>query len=152
MSETSMSSSKRAFKSRGERTIASLLDEVGILYRYEPSVLINDNGYKRIWYPAFLLPQYSVFIEYFGVEFDPAYLERTQHKLEIYDRNHIDVLPVYPAVLRGDYAGYILGEIHLACTRRVAGLERTIYLHTIRSRSETITPHCSYGASRAREH
>lgn len=139
MSGNSLYSSKLTFKSEGERTIASLLDDIGILFHYEPSVLIDDNGYKRIWYPDFLLPQYSVFIEYFGVEFEPAYIERTRHKLETYHHNHLDVIPVYPAMLRGDYAGYILGEIHRMLMGRLTGLERKIYLQTIRSHPEPLS-------------
>jgi hypothetical protein len=114
------------YKSRGERTIATFLDSVKLKYNYEPGVLVNDNGYKRIWYPDFGLPKYDVFIEYFGMENDPVYDERTRHKLKTFRNNDIDVISVYPSTLRGDYKEYILNELHQNVSGRMSDLEQTI--------------------------
>lgn len=147
MGGKSLYSSKRTFKSKGERTIAALLDEIGIPFQYEPPVLINDNGYERRWYLDFKLPDYSVYIEYFGIEHDRHYSMRTQHKLETFQKNNIDVIPVYPAMLRGDYAGYILSEIHRTCMKRLTGLERKIYLHATQPSPESVAAQRSYSSA-----
>ena len=117
---------RNEYKSKGEQTIASFLDSVNIKYNYEPGILIKDRGYSRIWYPDIGLPKYEVFIEYFGIENDPVYDERTRHKLETFRENDIDVISVYPSTLRGDYQDYILNELHRNVSGRMSELERTI--------------------------
>ena len=119
-------STRNEYKSRGERTIASFLESVNIRYNYEPGILIKDRGYSRIWYPDMGLPRYDVFIEYFGIENDPVYDERTRHKLKTFKENDIDVISVYPATLRGNYQDYILNELHRNVSGRISELERTI--------------------------
>ena len=114
-------------KSAGERTIADFLTNIRIKYNYEPAVLINDSGYNRIWYPDFGLPDYSVFIEYFGIKNDPVYDKETDYKLDAYSRNGIDVIPVYPSTLRGNFQGYILGEVYRTTNNRLLDLEEKIF-------------------------
>ncbi len=121
---------RNEYKSRGERTIASFLDSMKIKYIYEPGVLINDRGYQRLWYADFRLPIYDVFIEYLGIENDPVYDERTRHKLETYKTNDIDVIPVYPSTLQGDYQGHILQETHNYISKRMSALEQKIHYHS----------------------
>ena len=56
------------FKSRGERKIAAFLDKNNIKYKYESGVLIyQTKNQPRIWYPDFKLPEFSTFIEYYGM-------------------------------------------------------------------------------------
>jgi len=120
-------STRNLYKSEGERRIARMLDEVGIDYIYEPGLLVNDGGKNRIYYPDFQLPHYAVYIEYFGIENDPSYDARTEHKMDVYQQNKIDVVPVYPGTLRGDYRGHVLGEVHRIQQARLADLENRIY-------------------------
>ncbi len=117
---------KARYKSDGERRIAEFLNSVKIDHVYEPGVLLNDNGYQRIWYPDLGLPRYDVFIEYFGIVNDPIYDDRTRHKLDVYRQNLIEVIPVYPSHLRNDYGRYILDELYRNVSSRMSDLERTI--------------------------
>ena len=119
------------FQSQGERKIASFLDRYDIPYRYQPATLVNDRGYQRLWYPDFLLYKYAVFIEYFGIENDPIYDQRTQYKLDTYRSSDIAVVPVYPETLKGNYEKTILQGIHQTIQDRVTDLEYKIkqYYH-----------------------
>ena len=114
------------FQSEGERKIAAFLDRYHIPYRYQPATLVNDNGYQRLWYPDFGLTKYAVFIEYFGVENDPVYDERTRYKLNAYKSSDIAVVPVYPETLKGNYEKTILRGIHQTIQKRVTDLEYKI--------------------------
>ena len=68
------------FKSKGEIKIADFLDETGIKYLYEQGILVEDYQQKqRIWYPDFYLPEFGMYIEYFGVVNDREY-EKGIHK------------------------------------------------------------------------
>ncbi len=116
----------KMFKSKGERKIAAFLDRLNIQYTYQPAVLVQDQEYQRIWYPDFGLPKYSIFIEYFGMENDPVYNERTKHKLAAYRNSEIDVISVYPSHLEGNYEGYILKEILRTMSHRLSDLEQKI--------------------------
>jgi len=116
----------KMFKSKGERKIAAFLDSLNIQYTYQPAVLVQDQEYQRIWYPDFGLPKYSIFIEYFGMENDPVYDERTKHKLEAYRKSEIDVISVYPSHLAGNYERYILQEILRTMSHRLSDLEQKI--------------------------
>ena len=51
------------YKSKGERLIASFLQENGIKFHYEYPFGINDDGKFRIWYPDFWLPSLNIVIE-----------------------------------------------------------------------------------------
>ena len=56
------------FKSEGERRIADFLESNSIKYHYEPPLLINSaSGKPRIWYPDYYLPEFSAYIEYYGL-------------------------------------------------------------------------------------
>ncbi len=115
------------YKSEGERRIARMLEESRIDFVYEPGLLVTDAGKQRIWYPDFLLPQYAVYLEYFGMENDPAYAARTRHKIEVYLENRIEVVPLYPGTLRGDYRGHVLDEVRRIQRARLADLESRVY-------------------------
>ena len=123
---------QKMYKSKGERTIAAFLDRLNIDYTYQPAVLINDGEYQRIWYPDFGLPKYSIFIEYFGMENDPGYDARTRHKMQAYQQAKLDVIPVYPEHLKGDYERYIMQEILRTMSHRLSDLEEKIGAFPIR--------------------
>ena len=114
------------YHSEGERRIAEFLERAHIHYSYQSGVLVNDREYQRIWYPDFRLPKYSLCIEYFGIENDPYYDQRTKHKLDAYRKNGIDVIPLYPANLRGDFGSYIFKRIYQTLDRRLSDLEEKI--------------------------
>ena len=99
-----------AYKSDAERRIGGLLDQYGLPFIYEKPTAVMDAGQLRIWYPDFTLA-YGPVLEYFGVNGDMAYAQRTQHKLRVYHQNQIPVLPLYPRDLLGQWQGRLLSRI-----------------------------------------
>lgn len=75
----------RGYRSRAEVRIAGILDREGIAYRYEHPLAVVDRRQVRIWYPDFYLPEYGMILEYFGVNGDPGYDRRTEHKMRVYE-------------------------------------------------------------------
>ena len=120
--------SRITYKSKGERQIADMLQRYRLDFVYEPGLLIYDRDphQPRIWYPDFGLPQYSVYVEYFGMEGDSQYDARTRYKLDTYERQQIAVVPVYPSMLRGNYEKQIIGSIHQYTAQRLGDLEQRI--------------------------
>ncbi len=113
-------------QSYGERKIASFLDKYEIPYTYQPPLLVNDQGYQRIWYPDFGLTKYGMFIEYFGVINNPEYDQRTHYKLKAYQNSDISVIALYPDDLRGNYEKNTLMKIRQTLYSRVSDLEQRI--------------------------
>jgi len=100
-----------SYRSWGEEQIARLLDRSRITYQYEYPVAIVDRGKTRIYYPDFRLPEYGLIIEYFGVNGDSGYDQRTKHKMEVYKQAGIEGLFLTRNSLRGDWPGRIMGQI-----------------------------------------
>jgi hypothetical protein len=98
------------YKSGPEYRIADLLDQYGLPFIYEKPTAVMDSGKLRIWYPDFTL-SYGPVIEYFGVNGDQGYQQRTQHKLAIYQQNQIPVLAMYPQDLGGAWQDRLLKRI-----------------------------------------
>ena len=99
------------YKSRGEVQIGRFLDRNSIAYNYEHPLAVVDRGKTRIWYPDFQLPEYSMIIEYFGVNGKQAYDEQARHKIAAYRQSGIDGIFLTKASFRGDWPGRILGQI-----------------------------------------
>ncbi len=112
------------YKSKGERIIADFLESINLPYNYEQGVLIRDRGYQRIWYPDFNLPDFNIYLEYFGREKDPHYDTSIKYKLATYQENNIDIIPVYPETLIADFGSYLSDEIYLSLHSKLTGLER----------------------------
>jgi hypothetical protein len=106
------------YKSLPEHRIGSLLDQYGLPFVYEKPTAIVDRGQVRIWYPDFTL-SYGTVIEYFGVNGDAGYRQRTQHKLAVYEQNQIAVLPVYPTNLGSGWEHNLLHRIDSALERHL---------------------------------
>ncbi|MHA6281112.1 hypothetical protein ACXYMT_13105 [Salinimicrobium sp. CAU 1759] len=68
-------------RSRGEVMIDNALYIYGIAHAYERKVPIEEDLYCD-----FFIPSENVYIEYWGMENDPKYLERKKKKLEIYKK------------------------------------------------------------------
>jgi hypothetical protein len=98
------------YKSGSEYRIAGLLDQYGLPFIYEKPTAVMDAGKLRIWYPDFTLG-YGQVIEYFGVNGDPGYEQRTRHKLAVYEHNQIPVLALYPRDFGGAWQGRLLERI-----------------------------------------
>jgi len=85
-----------AFKSAGEQRIADFLDHHGIRYIYEPPTAVTQHGKTRLWYPDFLLPEYGLYIEYYGRTGDPDYDRGILEKTAAYKASGLEVIPIYP--------------------------------------------------------
>ena len=85
-----------AFKSAGEQRIADFLDRHGIKYIYEPPTAVTQHGKTRLWYPDFLLPEYGLYIEYYGRTGDPDYDRGILEKTAAYKASGLEVIPIYP--------------------------------------------------------
>lgn len=107
------------YKSGPERHIGNLLDRYGLPFIYEKPVAVIDGGKFRTWYPDFTL-QYGLLIEYFGINGDAGYQERTRHKLKVYDENQFDVIPVYPADMAENWEPVLLGRIDATLEKRLS--------------------------------
>lgn len=86
-------------KSGGEKTIADYLFRKGIRYSYESPVYALDGRF--ISRPDFYLPDYEVYIEYWGMlevanpRTRAEYVESMNWKLGKYARNNINCISLY---------------------------------------------------------
>ena len=100
------------FKSRGERKIANFLEENDIKYKYEAGVMIyQTEDLPRIWYPDFNLPEFSTYIEYYGMVGNPDYDRGIKVKETAYTHMGLSVIPVYPHMFSENWQGYIIKEL-----------------------------------------
>jgi len=96
------------YKSAGERRIAEFLEQKSIAFTYEKPLAVEDAGKTRLFHPDFYLHDFNTIIEYFGINGRHDYMERTNRKIDIYQKNHISFIPVYPQDFTGNWQGNIL--------------------------------------------
>jgi hypothetical protein len=111
MKEGQRSDAGNDFKSRAEEQIARLLDKRGIAYRHEYPRAVIDRAKTRIWYPDFYLPEYGMIIEYFGINGDSNYNERSRHKKQVYKKAGIEGLFLKSDSMKGDWPSRVIGQI-----------------------------------------
>jgi hypothetical protein len=93
-------------KSKAEKAIADYLTRHNITYQYEAQAMTKGWLIKdKISKPDFYLPQYNLFIEYWGLVDSPdrrtrdKYIQSMRWKMAQYHRNNIAVLSIYPSNL-----------------------------------------------------
>lgn len=74
-------------RSRAEIIIDNWLYASGIVHAYERMVPVKENLYCDFYIPAG-----HVYIEYWGMEADPAYAEKVKSKREIYQRHSLKLI------------------------------------------------------------
>jgi hypothetical protein len=74
-------------RSRAEVIIDDTLYDYGLVHAYEKKVPIEEELYTD-----FYLPNGKVYIEFWGMESDPKYLERKKKKLEIYQKYDLKLI------------------------------------------------------------
>jgi hypothetical protein len=74
-------------RSRAEVIIDDTLYDYGLVHAYEKKVPIEEELYTD-----FYLPKEKVYIEFWGMENDPKYLERKKIKLEIYKKYDLKLI------------------------------------------------------------
>ena len=116
--ESKLRSSPDPFKSEGERRIAAYLDSCAVRYQYEQGVLVQDGGKPKIWHPDFYLPEFAVYLEYFGLAGNREYDLGVKRKIGIYRDMGMDVVPVYPWTFCDDWQGYIVRNLRMILQRR----------------------------------
>jgi hypothetical protein len=109
------------YKSHVERQIGDLLTDRRIPFIYEKPTAVMDDGKLRTWYPDFSL-RYGLLIEYFGVNGERDYLERTRHKLRVYQANQFDMIPLYPADIIPDWQKRLIERIGSVMENRARDL------------------------------
>ena len=72
---------------------------------------VIDRERIRIWYPDFTLPEYGMIIEYFGMNDDPGYRRRAEHKMQVYRETGIEGVFLTEESLRGDWPAKVVGQI-----------------------------------------
>lgn len=107
MYENNLERKTENYKSEGERNIAEFLVNKKIGFKYERPVLVLDENKPRIFYPDFFIPEFALYLEYFGINGNGDYNKRTIHKEEIYKKNRIDIIPIYPEHLKHNLSSYI---------------------------------------------
>ena len=116
------------FKSEGERRIAYFLDTHDIQYIYEPPVLVTPSEKQpRIWYPDYYLPEFAVYIEYFGLAGRQDYDQGIRKKKDTYAKMGLPVISVYPWHFENDWQGYIKDKIYQITNIRQRKAERKLY-------------------------
>jgi hypothetical protein len=100
-----------AYKSKAEIQIARLLDRERIAFWYEHPLAVVDRSKTRIFYPDFSLSDYGMIIEYFGMNDDPGYRKRAEHKMQVYRENGIEGVFLTEESFRGDWPARIIGQI-----------------------------------------
>jgi hypothetical protein len=76
-------------RSRGEAMIDALFYEQRIVHAYERLVPV-----EQTMYCDFFLPEYDLYIEFWGMESNPKYKARKEKKLEIYRKNQLKLVEV----------------------------------------------------------
>ena len=123
------------YKSRGESKIASLLDSYKIPFLYEKETLLEDDFKLKIWYPNFYLPDFKVYVEYFGIMNNLGYSAMTDHKIQVFRENKLDLVSVFPEQFN-QLENQILGRIDQILTTRATEFRRKI-----ESRSAPLAAH-----------
>lgn len=128
--------SKINYKSSGERKIAQILNKYGIDFKYESPVLITDDQNKqRIWYPDFYLPEFGVYIENYGIEYNPNYDNGRIKKQQVYQSMGLPVIPTMPYNQHSDLEGYIINEIYRFSKTRYNNARDKVYkMRTMRQK------------------
>ena len=106
------------YRSDGERQIAATLEQYAIPFVYEQSVRIQANGRTKTLRPDFYLPEFNLYIEYFGRVGNQDYDLRTAEKQAAYAANNLNILPVYPWDLMQDWPNYLLDRLRRPPNRK----------------------------------
>ena len=87
---------ERSPSSEGEELIEEFLKEKLIEFKREKEILNLNDDNKEYRIADFYLPRYKVYLEFFGKWNVEEYRIRYQKKKEVYDKNEIPCIYVYP--------------------------------------------------------
>ncbi|MDO8555720.1 MAG: hypothetical protein Q7R96_00925 [Nanoarchaeota archaeon] len=96
-----------AYKSEGEKQIAKYLESKKISFLYEPEITLEtkNNFVPFLWkkiilHPDFYLPEFDVYVEYWGMTNHEKYDEDRRKKQQVYKENYISLVELYPDNLK----------------------------------------------------
>lgn len=92
-------------RSRGEAMIDGLLYEHRIVHAYERMVPIEE-----AMYCDFFLPEYNLYIEFWGMESNPKYKARKDKKLDLYRQNGLRLIEVKDEHVN-NLEDYLMGQL-----------------------------------------
>lgn len=108
-------------RSNSERVIADYFSRSGVRYVYEQPA-VSRWGFRRISRPDFYLPDYGVYVEFWGLvnlrdKFNHSRYERSKRwKTEQYRRNGIRLVSLYPEELGNLDAAFLPKLAHAVVT------------------------------------
>lgn len=108
-----------SFKSLAERKIADFLDRSGIRYTYEPGILVMDRNKPKIWHPDFYLPEFGVYLEYYGLAGNREYDKGITKKTRVYSEMGLEVIALYPENLNNNWQGYLVKRLQEISEKRL---------------------------------
>jgi hypothetical protein len=111
------------FGSAGEKQIARALAGYGVRFLYEHPVAVVDRGRIRLWYPDFLLPDYSITLEYLGMEHHNDYTPGAERRKAVFEEAGIPYLTVQKSDLHGPWPQRLLERIHGVLEERLERFE-----------------------------
>lgn len=79
---------KGRVRSFAERRITRYFDKLGIEYVYEKELVLDG---KKI-HPDFYLPKFNVYVEFWGMVYDPKYRNIMAAKMRLYAKHKIPVI------------------------------------------------------------
>ena len=92
-------------RSRGEAMIDALLYERRIVHAYERLVPVEQKMYCD-----FYLPEYDLYIEFWGLEENPKYKARKEKKLETYRQNELRLVEIKNEHI-DNLEDYLMGQL-----------------------------------------
>ncbi|MBW2995780.1 hypothetical protein KY332_00610 [Candidatus Woesearchaeota archaeon] len=95
---------KNYYDSEGEKKIAAYFKRKNVAFKHHPTVKVDVVKYgltipfKRLKIePDFYLPEFDVYVEYWGMINNPVYKkEQYDKKKKLYGDNDLDLLSLYP--------------------------------------------------------
>ncbi len=104
------------YRSEGERRIAATLEHYAVPFHYEQPVRMSVRGKTKTFRPDFYLPQFDLYIEYFGRVGNQHYDRRTAEKHAAYTANHLNYFALYPWDLIQDWPNHLLDKLRTPST------------------------------------
>lgn len=92
-------------RSRGEAMIDDRLYGLRIVHAYERMVPIEEDMYCD-----FHLPEYNLYVEFWGMESNPKYKARKEKKLELYRQNGLQLIEVKDEHI-DNLEDYLIGQL-----------------------------------------
>jgi len=78
-------------RNRSEKRIADFLHKKSITFEYEKRLWLNN----KVYYPDFFLPDFNIYIEFFGWSHIPTYQDKVNEKKSVYRENNVRCIYLY---------------------------------------------------------